>query len=352
LPIRWRWEIEDRAAPRGLRVDRQRDSDRPERAAANERKRQDVLTRRRNGESEGLLHLGPLREGDVHQVSLPRSKGERRAPNAVRCVLWAARSVSEREASVYREVLRAPLPIVDIDQDRCRHVFGEIVREAGLRAIGTQQVQRRRSRGRRGREDDGDNDEGPDKEDGDHGPERPVRREGTGDSGGGRHDLRGKTVPAPPSEDRRRRAEEKRLERDDEAERGRREGDAPDREEDGGEHRERDGEPDAEEDPVSERNSPSGLPEDVAQGVTGDEENEKEAEDGADTSAFVEDPERGGRGGDGGARDEVSISPITASPDRRETGVLDAQRRGKGGPRYALLPRDAQVAGEDGRTPQ
>ena len=90
----------------------------------------------------------------------------------------------------------------------------------------------------------------------------------------------------------------------------------------------------------------------MAQGVTGDEENEKEAEDGADTSAFVEDPERGGRGGDGGARDEVSISPITASPDRRETGVLDAQRRGKGGPRYALLPRDAQVAGEDGRTPQ
>src|SRR5207249_11184132 len=102
----------------------------------------------------------------------------------------AARSVSEREASVYREVLRAPLPIVDIDQDRCRHVFGEIVREAGLRAIGTQQVQRRRSRGRQGREDDGDNDEGPDKEDGDPGPEPPTRRECTANRGDGPQALR------------------------------------------------------------------------------------------------------------------------------------------------------------------
>src|SRR2546430_9266894 len=33
----------------------------------------------------------------------------------------------------YTTLFRSRFPIVDIDQDRCRGVFGEIVREAGLR---------------------------------------------------------------------------------------------------------------------------------------------------------------------------------------------------------------------------
>src|SRR2546425_8873949 len=347
------WEIEDRAARRGLRVDRQRYPDRPERAAANEGERQDVLARRRDVESKGLLHLGPLREGDVHRVRLPRSKRERRAPSAIRCVLRAARSVGKREASEYREVLRARFPIVDIDQDRCRRVFGEIVREAGLRPVRTEHVQRRRSRGRGGRDDDRDNDEGPDEEHRDDGPERPVRREGAGDSAGGRNDLRGKTFPLPLSEDRGRRAEEKRFERDDEAERGRREGNAPDRQEDGGEHRERDGEPDAEEDPVSEGKSPPGPPEDMSQRITRDEKNEKETEDSADTSTSVDSPERSRRRGDDRASDEVSIPQVTTARNRAQIGLLDAQRRGNGRPRYALLPlaRRSSIAAVRGYVP-